>query len=155
MDNLLKSQQGSAVRAPPSAENLCYPPPPPLIARLVISSASLCSSTHRQGPCYFQALAAEVVALEEKVLAARCRELRLGNELARARESHSHMQAQLESLTRDRGGLITQLHTLQVSTPCAQRFWGLGITHWKLSCRFAPIAGLCQGASTGGVFDSV
>ncbi len=39
-----------------------------------------------------QALAAEVVALEEKSLAVRVRELRLDKELGRARESLQHMQ---------------------------------------------------------------
>lgn len=63
---------------------------------------------------FFQALAAEVVALEEKTLAVRCRELRLEKELQRALQSHSHMQAQLKSLALDRGDLIARLHALQV-----------------------------------------
>ena len=61
-----------------------------------------------------QALAAEVVALEEKSLAVRVRELRLDKELGRARESLRHMQRQLEVLTRDRGDLALRLSALQV-----------------------------------------
>ena len=61
-----------------------------------------------------QALAAEVVALEEKSLAVRCRELRLEKELARAKESLQHMQRQLENLTRDRGDLLSRISALQV-----------------------------------------
>ena len=55
-----------------------------------------------------------MVALEEKSLAVRCRELKLEKELQRALESHSHMQAQLKSLAHDRGELIARLHALQV-----------------------------------------
>ena len=65
-----------------------------------------------------QALAAEVVALEEKSLAVRVRELRLTKEVARAGGSLQHMQRQLENLTRDRGDLVARLSTMQV---CARR----------------------------------
>ena len=64
-----------------------------------------------------QALAAEVVALEEKSLEVRVRELRLEKELARAKESLQHMQRQLENLTRDRGDLAQRLSTVQVKLP--------------------------------------
>ena len=67
------------------------------------------------GRCAYswQALAAEVVSLEEAALAVRCRELRAEADLARALESHSHMQSQLGSLARDRAALAAGLHALQ------------------------------------------
>ncbi len=55
-----------------------------------------------------------MVALEEKSLAVRVRELRAEKELGRARESLQHMQRQLEVLTRDRGDLALRLSALQV-----------------------------------------
>jgi len=55
-----------------------------------------------------------VVTLEEKTLAVRCRELRLEADLARALESHSHMQSQLATFARDRAGLAARLNSLQV-----------------------------------------
>ena len=64
-----------------------------------------------------QALAAEVVALEEQSRSVRVRELRLEKELGRALESHGHMQAQLRTLARDRGDLIARLNTLQARGP--------------------------------------
>ncbi len=54
------------------------------------------------------------MALEEKSLAVRCRELRLEKELALAKESLQHMQRQLENLTRDRGDLLSRISALQV-----------------------------------------
>ena len=68
-----------------------------------------------------------MVALEEKQLAVRVRELRLEKELERARESLRHMQRQLEVLTRDRGDLALRLSTLQVrpwsiDTPSPSKF---------------------------------
>ncbi|GAB4813352.1 hypothetical protein N2152v2_000398 [Parachlorella kessleri] len=60
-----------------------------------------------------QSLAAEVVRLEEAVLRLRSQEIRVGREAEGATEVMRAMQSQLESLTRERSGLLTQLDDLR------------------------------------------
>ena len=64
--------------------------------------------------CCLQSLAAEVVALEEKVLHVRSREIRLEKEGARLQEGLQEAEKQLQASRRDRAGLQSTIDMLQV-----------------------------------------
>ena len=65
-----------------------------------------------------QSLAAEVVALEEKMLQVRSREIRLEGQSTRMQESLEQSQKQLQSSTQDRSSLQSTIDMLQVTCNC-------------------------------------
>ena len=69
-----------------------------------------------------QSLAAEVVALEEKVLHVRSREIRLEKETGRLKEGLQQAEQQLQSSQQDRASLQATIDMLQVCEPCLDRY---------------------------------
>ena len=65
-----------------------------------------------------QSLAAEVVALEEKVLQVRSREIRLEGQSTRTQESLEQSEKQLQTSAQDRSSLQSTIDMLQVTCNC-------------------------------------
>ncbi len=72
-----------------------------------------------------QSLAAEVVALEEKVLHVRSREIRLEKETARLKEGVQQAEQQLQSSRQDRASLQAIIDMLQVCQLCPCKMFKL------------------------------
>ena len=63
-----------------------------------------------------QSLASEVVALEEKVLQVRSREIRLQKETDRLQEGLQEAEKQLQTSRQDRANLLATVDLLQVNS---------------------------------------
>jgi len=88
-----------------------------------------------------QSLAAEVVALEEKVLQVRSREIRLEKETARLKEGVQQAEQQLQSSRQDRASLQATIDMLQVCEPCLERcLCSLGSRNVTVFVRATPIS---------------
>ena len=79
-----------------------------------------------------QSLAAEVVALEERVLQVRSREIRLEKETARLKEGLQQAEQQLQSSRQDRASLQATIDMLQVCEVCP---WKMFMLFWMQKCR--------------------
>lgn len=77
-----------------------------------------CCYRQRAKDVPMQSLAAEVVALEEKVLQVRSREIRLDKETGRLKEGLQQAEQQLQSSRQDRANLQATIDMLQVCAPC-------------------------------------
>lgn len=66
--------------------------------------------------CIVQSLAAEVVALEERVLQVRSRKIRLEKETGRLQEGQEQAEKQLQASRQDRASLQATVDVLQVLT---------------------------------------
>ena len=77
-------------------------------------------------PLLVQSLAAEVVALEEKVLQTRSREIRLQKGIASLQEGLQQAEKQLQASRRDRANLQSTIDMLQVRKGLP-KLWGMAV----------------------------